>query len=146
MLNSLVMNIYRNSKVKGFTLIELLVVIAIIGILATIILSEVSKSRDRALMTSYKSTLVNIRTALEVCAGTGGELYGGVRHVGDDICNSADTVTYPPFSKKCGNINYIVNPGTGYDWTVTSSATCGGCRLVCDVDGCTAAEGDCGVL
>ncbi len=33
---------------KGFTLIELLIVIAIIGILATVILSNTSKSQTKA--------------------------------------------------------------------------------------------------
>ena len=130
---------------RGFTLIELLVVIAIIGILASIVLVNVAKSRDHAIMTSYKSTMVNIRTALEICAGTGGHLFFGTRHVGDSICDSADTAQYPQFSQKCGNLNYVIE-GSGYDWTVTTDAACGNCRLKCDVDQCTVEEGDCGVL
>ena len=138
------MHIYSYQHKKGFTLIELLIVIAIIGILASIIMSNLVSSRRRAVMTSYKSTMLSIRTALEMCAGTGGgSLYGGVRNPGDDICTTADTNQYPALPKECGSISYIVTPGSGYDWSFRSSAPCGGCQLSCNVDGCTTISGDC---
>ncbi len=127
---------------KGFTLIELLIVIAIIGILASIVLVNVSKSRERAVIASYKSTMVSTRTALELCAGTGGTLYTGTRNPGDDVCASGDNTTYAALPTACSAVAYQIT-ANGYDWVLTTDTTCGGCRLSCTVDGCDAVEGNC---
>ncbi|MBI5798517.1 MAG: prepilin-type N-terminal cleavage/methylation domain-containing protein [Candidatus Yonathbacteria bacterium] len=49
-------------KSKGFTLIELLVVIAIIGILASVVLTQVNSARDKTLDTAVKSDLKGVVT------------------------------------------------------------------------------------
>ncbi len=134
---------YNNTQKGGFTLIELLIVIAIIGILASIVLVNLSSSRNRAITTSYKSTMFSTRTALEMCAGTGGTLYDGSRSPGDDICVSADTAQYPELPRECGTLTYVVDAGTGFDWTITTNNACGECRMICNVDGCSALSGDC---
>lgn len=54
-----------NNK-KGFTLIELLVVIAILGILTTLLISNVAGARERARDARRKSDLKEIKNALEM--------------------------------------------------------------------------------
>ncbi|MBU2577214.1 prepilin-type N-terminal cleavage/methylation domain-containing protein [Patescibacteria group bacterium] len=54
-----------NNK-KGFTLIELLVVIAILGILTTLLISNVAGARERARDSKRKADLKEIRNALEM--------------------------------------------------------------------------------
>ncbi len=48
---------------KGFTLVELLVVIAIIGVLSSIVLSQLSEARRKGADASIRSTFKNIQTA-----------------------------------------------------------------------------------
>src|SRR3990167_4664228 len=51
---------------KGFTLIELLVVIAIIGVLSTVVLSQLNEARAKARDARRISDLKNIQIALEL--------------------------------------------------------------------------------
>ena len=51
---------------KGFTLIELMIVIAIIAILAAILVPNFIRARAQSQLTSCKSNLKNIGTALEM--------------------------------------------------------------------------------
>lgn len=65
-----------NSLKKGFTLIELLVVVAIIGILATIVLSKLSKAQALASDAVVKETIHNMRTQAELYAEDHNGKYG----------------------------------------------------------------------
>lgn len=92
---------------KGFTLIELLVVVAIIGILATVVLSSLSKARERAQGARTVSELRNMSQSFE--------LY------------NLDNNDYPgdvsPNTLPTGMSSYLPNgwpvpayPGAEYDW------------------------------
>ncbi|MBX4192073.1 prepilin-type N-terminal cleavage/methylation domain-containing protein [Candidatus Parcubacteria bacterium] len=58
------MNIFK--KTRGFTLIELLVVIAIIGILASVIIANVSGSKSKGRDAKRVADIKNIQVALEL--------------------------------------------------------------------------------
>ena len=124
-------------KRKAFTLIELLIVVSIIIILATIVLVSVTKPREAAIVAAYKMEMQSVRTGMELCVGSGsGTIAGGVRAVGDAICVPSNSTTFPQI-QRCPAV-YSVNPGTvaANDWSVTTNITCGGCRLICNVNGC----------
>jgi len=53
-------------KTKGFTLVELLIVIAIIGILSSIVLSNLTGARAKANDAKIQSQLSNIRGSAEL--------------------------------------------------------------------------------
>ena len=55
---------------KGFTLIELLVVVAIIGILASVVIASLNKSRDKGEDAAVKSNLRNAIAQGEIIFGT----------------------------------------------------------------------------
>ncbi len=54
------------NRQKGFTLIELLVVIAIIGLLSSVVLASLSSARSKSRDSQRVSTLIQLRTALEL--------------------------------------------------------------------------------
>lgn len=58
------MSLYRFHK--GFTLIELMIVITIIAVLIAILLPNVSRSRQRAIVTSCEHNERNLAAAIEI--------------------------------------------------------------------------------
>jgi len=58
----------RHYRSSGFTLIELLVVIAIIGLLAAVVLSSLSDSRQNALNARAVAEMRDIHVSMEVLA------------------------------------------------------------------------------
>ena len=91
---------------KGFTLIELLVVVAIIGVLSTIVITNLSSSREGGYDAAIQSNLSTIRTQAEVyfnsslnygtafaeaaCSGAGaGTMFGGDTTIGNAIASAS---------------------------------------------------------
>ena len=64
---------FKNKKQKGFTLLELLVVIGIIGLLASILVINLTSARKRARDTKRIADIRNIQTATEDYYGKNGK-------------------------------------------------------------------------
>lgn len=56
----------KSKEQSGFTLIEILIVVILLGILATVIIPQISVSSDDAKLNSLKTNLSNLRSALEL--------------------------------------------------------------------------------
>ncbi len=63
---------------KGFTLIELLVVIAIIGMLSSIVLSQLNNTRRKGANAAVKNNLANLRPQAELFYEGNSNSYNGV--------------------------------------------------------------------
>ena len=77
---------------KGFTLVELLIVVSIIGILASMIITNVTSSRSKADDAKRKSDLNQLKTAMQLYYGDNQGYPGGAGSSinacgdGDDAC------------------------------------------------------------
>ncbi|OHA19863.1 MAG: hypothetical protein A3C08_01140 [Candidatus Taylorbacteria bacterium RIFCSPHIGHO2_02_FULL_47_18] len=78
------------NKRQGFTLIELLVVIAIIGLLATVVLAALGPQRKNARVAAAQSSMRNMLTAMQLCAGDGLDLNSPTEAGTVKICTSGD--------------------------------------------------------
>jgi general secretion pathway protein G len=76
----------RRRGESGFTLIELLVVIAILGVLAGIVIFNVTGVSDRGQLASCKAEVANIQTALDTWRLTPGP-NGGAQSNGNPAAN-----------------------------------------------------------
>lgn len=70
-------NVWANGKNSGFTLVELLVVIAIVGLLAGVVLTNLSKSRRRARDVKRKADLQQMAKAIQFFLNDNGTYPGG---------------------------------------------------------------------
>jgi prepilin-type N-terminal cleavage/methylation domain-containing protein len=87
---------FRTQKLKdqsGFTLIEMLVVVIILGILAMIIVPQITVSTEDARMNTLQSNLTAVRSAIEVYAAQHGNRYPGTYSEADGTTAVTDAAT-----------------------------------------------------
>lgn len=80
----------------GFTLIEMLIVIIILGILAMVIIPQITVSQDDAKISTLKTNLGGIRSAIELYYAQHNNTYPGVKKVdgtGADVADAAESLT-----------------------------------------------------
>ena len=81
----------RFKNESGFTLIEILIVVILLGILATIIIPQVSISTDDAKLNTLKTNLGNLRGAVELYYYQHSNKYPGQQLAdGSGVAGSAD--------------------------------------------------------
>jgi prepilin-type N-terminal cleavage/methylation domain-containing protein len=77
-------------KQSGFTLIEILIVVILLGILATIIIPQVTVSSADARLNALKTNLSNMRSAIELYYYQHGNRYPGAYDEADGTTELAD--------------------------------------------------------
>jgi prepilin-type N-terminal cleavage/methylation domain-containing protein len=78
-MNASCRNLLRTVKNRdGFTLIEMLIVIIILGILAMVIIPQISVSTDDAKVSTLKTNLAGMRSAIELYSAQHNVTYPGV--------------------------------------------------------------------
>ncbi len=85
---------------KGFTLIELLIVIAIIGVLSSVVLANLSQSRNKARLAKAFATMKNINTNAFNCVESGNSLVtpASSGNGGTQICSNDSILLLPNIS------------------------------------------------
>ena len=116
------------TKKSGFTLVELLVVIAIIGIISTIAVVNLRRSRIQAYAAAAMDNVFKVRFNIDLCHSEGGAL--SFPTPGDQICSlGAEYGQWPVLEKytyiglvyETSNDNEMYNTGTGVTMVVTDS-------------------------
>ena len=74
----------------GFTLIEMLIVIIILGILAMVIIPQITVSQEDAKISTLKTNLGGIRSAIEMYYTQHNNTYPGVKKVDGTAADVAD--------------------------------------------------------
>jgi prepilin-type N-terminal cleavage/methylation domain-containing protein len=103
---------------SGFTLIELLVVIVILGILATIVVINVTGAATKAKQSSFKTTLATLQTASDeyYFDNTAYAVYSGCTPSSSTACQLEDSTLVPQYL----HTNLDTNAP---DYGVTSAST-----------------------
>jgi len=118
-------NLDKVQPLRGFTLIELLVVISIIGILASLLISNVTGARERARDSQRKSDLLQIKEALRMYkndyevypAGSGS---GSIIGCGDTALPATECSWGAEFKR--GNTTYMKILPKDPSWSETNPA------------------------
>jgi len=78
---------------SGFTLIEMLIVVIVLGILAMIIVPQITVSTEDAKVSTLKTNLSAMRNAIELYYHQHSQQYPGMKKTdgsGDDVANAAE--------------------------------------------------------
>ena len=81
---------------SGFTLIEMLIVIIILGILAMVIVPQITVSQDDAKVNTLKTNLQGVRSAIELYMVQHNNTYPGVKKTdgsGANVADAAESLT-----------------------------------------------------
>jgi prepilin-type N-terminal cleavage/methylation domain-containing protein len=117
------MHLNRLNRIKGFTLIELLVVISIIGLLSSVVLTNVSNAKKKALSSQIQQSMNELGKAFYIDSTTRGYYYGmGPTDLppdpwaGQNVLNLTFLVTNKYISKipafQLGSLIYVVTGPT----------------------------------
>lgn len=83
----------KRHAIKGFTLVELLIVVIILAILAAIVVPQFASSTDDAKLSAAKSTLSNLRSAIDLYYQQHGKYPAAVASSGATCPNSGTAGT-----------------------------------------------------
>ena len=88
------------NRADGFTLIEMLIVIVILGILAMIIIPQITVSTEDAKISTLKSNLTSMRSAIEIYNAQHNQKYPGLVLETDGATATDDTTAIVAFTKQ----------------------------------------------
>lgn len=97
---------------RGFTFIELMVVVGIITLLVTIILVNISQSRQKARINSAKTSLKTALPAIMECKNNYGHV--STPTAGEDICTTMVGLTGAKWPKLPKGYIYGIVSGTAF--------------------------------